>query len=84
VDALVQGWQRLTPQRALVSTGVLCIVVVAVASPYAVFRAADLIWPPPLPAVPAVVRSTKRLRKPVVSAPLVLQGELFQFSAIAV
>ena len=39
------GW-RLTPQPELASTGVLRFGFMPVASPYAVFRAADVIWPP--------------------------------------
>ncbi len=58
----------------------------AVASPYAVFRAADVIWPPPLPQLPPVasaVRHAKRPRKRSISA-LVHQGELFPLSPVSV
>jgi hypothetical protein len=56
--------------------------LMAVASPYAVFRAVDVIWPPvsiqplqplppSLPVAPQVTRPRKRLRASAV------QGELF-------
>ena len=83
--ALVQAIQRLTPQIALASTGVLRLLVVAVASPYAVFRAADVIWPPrsqPLFPESLPARAVKRPRQGVAPA-RVLQGELFPLSAVA-
>jgi|LauGreDrversion4_2_1035121.scaffolds.fasta_scaffold41720_6 hypothetical protein len=76
------GW-RLTPQPELASTGVLRFGFMPVASPYAVFRAVDVIWPPqvrpPLePAFAPVAERPPRPRKRRM--PGLVQGELFPLS----
>ncbi|WP_438982879.1 hypothetical protein [Vulcanococcus sp.] len=54
----------------------------AVASPYAVFRAADVIWPPPLPPLPPVASAVRPAKRPISA--LVHQGELFPLSPVSV
>jgi hypothetical protein len=46
---------RLTTQPSLASTGVLIALAMPVSSPYALFRAADHAWPPPMRPVCPVV-----------------------------
>ena len=58
--------------------------VVAVASPYAVFRAVDVIWPPPVPPVAdSVITALMPARRPRNRRPCaVVQGELFPAMAL--
>lgn len=74
-----------------------CCATVVVASPYAVFRASDLGWPPTIATAPpasiteSALRQTRPRKRPVADAALrvtrqprwsaLVQGELFQLPA---